>query len=344
MKYEPLIFGIGGGKGGVGKSMTSANLSVIYAQMGFKVALLDLDFGAANIHTLFGVIKPEKTLGEFFSTAKSQLSDYLLPTKVPNLNFAPGSGYVPELANLKYMQKFKLIKQLRRLPYDLVILDLGAGSSYNVVDFFAMTDLGIIVTTPEPTAITNAYEFIKNVIYRALFRVFRNDERILPVLKDMSNPCNPLNIETLSDLLKHLESIDPWAKETISQMLKHFNLYILLNQAQQVSEVRLGEKLQTITKRYLSLDLHYAGMLFHEKEVGQSVYKMSPISMLSPQSLTSQSLTRIAHLLMEGCTSSKVGEPNKDSFSEQVKRVYAQAFSDYESLLIKNKRQYSNSK
>ncbi len=338
MLKQPIIIGIGGGKGGVGKSMVSSNLAIIYAKMGFKVALFDLDFGAANIHTLFGLRKPERSLSEFFTTPKSKLNDYLLPTSIDNLFFAPGSGYVPELANLKYMQKLKLIKQLRKVSADLILLDLGAGSSYNVVDFFAMTDMGLIVTTPEPTATTNAYEFLKNVIFRSLFRAFKNHPKMDKILKSMVKRNNPLNLHTIDHLLNYLGEHDPFAKETVSQLIKSFNLFIIVNQAHKITEVKLGEKLQEITKKYLSLDLNYAGILFYNGDVNASVIKMSPISLLKPHSTTAKSIGRMANIIMQNHASHTLSDIPKELFDQQVKRVYSYAFSDFESSLLEKKK------
>src|ERR1700722_16095086 len=118
---EPLIIAIGGGKGGVGKSMVSSNLAVQYAQAGLQVVLIDLDVGAANLHTIFGIRQPPKGLGDYFTTPRSQLTDYFIDTNIPNLKLVPGSGFVPELANLKHVQKVKIITQIKNLSTDLVL-------------------------------------------------------------------------------------------------------------------------------------------------------------------------------------------------------------------------------
>src|SRR3989339_539924 len=116
---EPLMMAIGGGKGGVGKSMISSNLAVQYALAGLKVIVIDLDFGAANLHTIFGLRQPSKSLGDYFSSPKSQLKDYFVPTSLDNLTLVPSSGFVPELANLKHQQRVKLINQIKTLEADL---------------------------------------------------------------------------------------------------------------------------------------------------------------------------------------------------------------------------------
>ena len=347
VKMDPIILGIGGGKGGVGKSMVSANLAVQYAQAGLKVILLDLDFGAANLHTIFGLRQPEKTLGDYFTSARSQLEDYLIHTEVDNLLFAPGSGFVPELANLKHLQKTKLINHIKALDAHIVLLDLGAGSSINVVDFFSMTNAGIVVTTPEPTAIVNAYEFLKNVMYRIFFRMFRNHEQIVSILKISTAPNNPLNISTIADLIDAIAKENPWIAESAKEVCKDLDFHVLFNQARKAGDAQLVAKLQDISKKHLCLDLNYAGLIFHNEEVSASVFKMRPISLESPSSITAQTLKRAAMQILNQVVRKMGAEekPNEEQgierqgekrelFEAQLTRVISQAHQDFEKTIL----------
>jgi len=103
----------------------------------------------------------------------------VVETPAPHLFFIPGDALLPGTANLPNFRKMKILRELAALVADYVILDLGSGSSYNTIDFFLASDAGIIVTTPETTAILNAYSFLKTALYRLIFRSFpaRSDER-----------------------------------------------------------------------------------------------------------------------------------------------------------------------
>jgi flagellar biosynthesis protein FlhG len=336
-KQGPLVISIGGGKGGVGKSMVSSNLAVQYAQAGMKVILLDLDFGAANLHTIFGQRQPATGLGEYFTTPRSQLQNYLMETELPNLFLVPGSGFVPELANLRHMQKLKLINQIRKLDADLVMLDLGAGSSNNVVDFFSMTQAGMVVTTPEPTAIVNAYEFLKNVVYRILFRMFRNDKEISRTLKLSTIPNNALNISTVADLIYEVKKTNPWAAKNIEDVCKDLDFYIIFNQARKHNEAHLGTKLRNICLKHLCLNLNYSGIIYFNEEVPASVFKMRPISLSSPESVTSKTITRIATHTMKHILNKAVKGEGDEPFEQQLARVMKYARFDFESNLLVQK-------
>jgi flagellar biosynthesis protein FlhG len=132
----PCIWAVGGGKGGVGKSMVTTSLAVALAGRGQRVVVVDADLGGANVDTVFGISRPPRTLSEFFAGEVPRLADVLSPTSVPNLRVVSGSNALLSMANPLHSQKTKFLRHLRYLPVDHVLLDLGAGANYNVLDFF----------------------------------------------------------------------------------------------------------------------------------------------------------------------------------------------------------------
>lgn len=343
---EPLIIGIGGGKGGVGKSMISSNLAVQYAQSGLKVIVIDLDFGAANLHTIFGLRQPTHSLGDYFNSPRSQLTDYFVPTTIPNLTLVPSSGFVPELANLKHQQRVKLLNHIKTLEADLVLLDLGAGSSLNVVDFFSMCHAGIVVATPEPTAVLNAYEFLKNVVYRIFFRMLRsNDEDLVAILKASTRANNEFGISTVSDLVRVVGQRNAWAAETLQEVCQDLSFHLIFNQARKTSDVQLGAKLNKICAKYLNVTLNFSGIVFYNEEVPACVYKMCPISITAPTSVTSQTLRTIAVTTFNRIARAVTGQPSTDTFSDQMEHVGSHAKTDFErNLLLQRRLQRSREK
>jgi len=336
---RPIIISVGGGKGGVGKSMVSSNLAVQYAQAGFKTVLIDLDVGAANLHTIFGIRQPPRGLGEYFTTPRSQLIDYLIKTSVENLYLVPGSGFVPELANLKHLQKVKIINQMRSINADLILLDLGAGSSINVVDFFSMTNAGIIVTTPEPTAIVNTYEFLKNVIYRILFRMFRNQDELFKVIKETAIPKDN-KTTSIDDLIDAVKKINPWAAENIKDICEDLNFYVLFNQGRKPNELELIKKLHKISSRYMGISLNISGMIFHNEEVQSSVVRMCPISISAPNSITTKTIRKHAMNILNNVASNIKGDgaETEKTFDDQYQRALSWANKDYVENLLMQKR------
>lgn len=160
----PRIIAITSGKGGVGKTNLSVNLSLALVQMGYRVALLDVDLGLANADIVLGV-SPEYNLSHVLRGEKT-INDIIVEGPLGLKVLAGGSG-VYDMANLNgwRLEAFaNSIEQLNR-DFDFVILDTGGGIHRNVLSFVLATTEVIVVTTPEPTAITDAYGIIK-VIYQ----------------------------------------------------------------------------------------------------------------------------------------------------------------------------------
>ena len=170
------VIAVGGGKGGIGKSLLSANLGIALARRGAKVVLADLDLGGANLHTCLGVPQPRGSLSDFIERRVASLSELLVPTPHENLSLLSGAMDGLEAANPRHQQKSKLLRNLRNLDVDYVLLDLGAGTAFNVLDFFLVADTGIVVMLPEPTSIENAYRFIKSAFFRRLQALAPDDD------------------------------------------------------------------------------------------------------------------------------------------------------------------------
>jgi len=153
------IIAISSGKGGVGKTNVSINLALAYAQLGKKVIVLDADLGLANVNVILGII-PKYNLYHLIRKQKS-LKDIILDTQYGIQIVAGASGF-SKIANLSDEERDTFIEELSDLSSaDIIIIDTSAWVSNNVLDFIAASDDAIIITTPEPTAITDAYGIIK---------------------------------------------------------------------------------------------------------------------------------------------------------------------------------------
>ena len=126
---KPVVIPVASGKGGVGKSFIAANLAMALARMGHRTIAADLDFGGSNLYHFLGLPNRNPGIGDFFSGHASDLKSLLVPTAVSNLHFLPGDGKTPLTANLPSAQKAKLLRHLRALPAEYLVLDIGAGSS-----------------------------------------------------------------------------------------------------------------------------------------------------------------------------------------------------------------------
>lgn len=148
------------GKGGVGKSTLSLNIALSICSMGKKVVLMDADLGMANIDIMLGLV-PEYNLYHMMLDRKS-LKDIIV-SGPDGLSIIPGGSGISELANLKEDQLRRILVELGKLDgdYDYMIIDTGAGISNNVISFVMASNDVIVITTPEPTSLTDAYGIVK---------------------------------------------------------------------------------------------------------------------------------------------------------------------------------------
>ncbi|MBL8965844.1 MAG: MinD/ParA family protein [Spirochaetaceae bacterium] len=153
------IIAVASGKGGVGKTNLSVNLAIAYAQMGKRVIVMDADLGLANVNVMLNMI-PKFNLYHVIRKQKT-MREIILDTEYGIRIVAGASGF-SKIANLSEEERQNFISELYTLSEaDIVIIDTSAGVSSNVLAFVAAADDAIIVTTPEPTAITDAYGIIK---------------------------------------------------------------------------------------------------------------------------------------------------------------------------------------
>jgi flagellar biosynthesis protein FlhG len=153
------IIAISSGKGGVGKTNLSINIALAYASLGKKVIVLDADLGLANVNVILGII-PKFNLYHLIRKQKS-IREIILDTGYGIQIVAGASGF-SKIANLSDEEREVFIQELSELSSaDVIIVDTSAGVSNNVLDFIAAADDAIIITTPEPTAITDAYGIVK---------------------------------------------------------------------------------------------------------------------------------------------------------------------------------------
>ena len=159
-KKETRVIAITSGKGGVGKTNIVANLGLALSRLGKKVLILDADLGLGNLDVLLG-LAPKYNLSHVISGEKS-IGEIIL--KGPgNLEILPASSGIQELTQLSKQQKIQILTKLDLLidSFDVLLIDTAAGISTNVLDFNATAQEILVVVSPEPTSLTDAYAFLK---------------------------------------------------------------------------------------------------------------------------------------------------------------------------------------
>ena len=204
------IIPIASGKGGVGKSLLSANLAIALGQQGKRVVLVDLDLGASNLHLVIGQHPGAASLGSWF-TEKTMFKDIILPTDYQNVSFVAGDSQIPDLTSLKHTQKIKLIRNLKNIDTDYLILDLGAGTHQFILDMFLLSPQGIVVSAPAVTATLNGYLFLKNAVFRLLYTTFKKNTPGRELLDKLKKDSASMQKLYIPQLVQALGKADPGA-------------------------------------------------------------------------------------------------------------------------------------
>ena len=188
-KRSARVITVTSGKGGVGKTNITINLAIALGEMGLRVVILDADFGLANIDVLFGII-PRYTLVDVIKNKKNILE--ILSEGPKNIKFISGGSGMEELVKLEKSQLARFVENISLLDKiaDFILIDTGAGLSENVMSFVMAADEILLVTTPEPTSVTDAYALIKMVSNRdrtKRIKVIVNRAESINEANDISN-------------------------------------------------------------------------------------------------------------------------------------------------------------
>jgi flagellar biosynthesis protein FlhG len=263
------IYPIGGGKGGIGKSFIAANLGALLAKQGNKVVLVDLDLGGANLHTFTGTSGAKTGIEKFLDKTVIDLAQVAVPTEINNLYIISSINCSMEIANLFTAQKRKVIKAIKKLPFDYIFLDLGAGTNYNTLDFFLSSNEGILLLTPEPTSVENVFKFIKAVYLRKVRQIFsqREFKSVTSRITGMDN-----TMEVTARIIDVVTENDPKKGELIRKQLMEYRLNFIINQFRNTVDAKLGEKLEKVCNRYFCSKFHFLGNVCYDERVHESIY------------------------------------------------------------------------
>ena len=292
------ILAIGSGKGGTGKSFITTNLGIILARMGKRVILFDADLGCANLHTCLGIPNPKTTLSDFIQRRVKHLKDVISPTEIPNLTMISGAHDILESANPLHSQKIRLLRMINDLDFDYILLDLGAGTSYNVLDFFLVSQNGIVPVLPEATSIENVYRFIKASFYRR-FKQLVKSPVIRKIIRMAMDQKNERGIKTPLDLIEQIILIDESVGKNIQKEMANFKPKLIVNQVRSPEDQALGNSIIGCCSKYFGIKMEYLGYVEYDNLVWQTTKKNRPLILEFPYSSSARSLEKIAHKLIK---------------------------------------------
>ena len=275
MNTIPKIVPIASGKGGVGKTFLTANLAIALAEAGHPTIAVDMDLGGSNLHSFLGLPNRFPGIGDFLKARSAELEELLVDTAAPNLRFIPGDGLSPFLANISYAQKMRLISKVKKLSAEYILLDLGAGTSFNTLDFFRISRHGLIVTRPEYPAIMNMLGFLKHFVLRLIERTFANDQRIRELLRSLYKQPIAVQRNIIGNLGSKIAAVDQDAGKRVEDLCRDFRPRVIFNMGEHPDEIETARKIDRSLESALSLNVDYFGFIFEDPHVRRSIKKQT---------------------------------------------------------------------
>jgi flagellar biosynthesis protein FlhG len=294
----PITYPIGGGKGGSGKSFITASLGVSLAKEGKRVLLIDLDLGGSNLHSFLGLKNTEIGLNEFLNKRFQDLEHVILSTSIPNLFIISSANCSMESANLFYLQKLKIIRAIKRLAFDYILLDLGAGTSFNTLDFFLTSNEGIFVVTPEPTSIENAFRFIKSIYFRRIKQILKHNE-FQRIMKEVLDDSRIGIIRWPSDIIDILVEQEPEKGELLENKLGVYGFNVILNQFRRNSDSSLGNKIERVCNKHFYSKFEFLGNVSYDERVHDSILSKNIYINTYPYTVTATDLQNVVNKISE---------------------------------------------
>lgn len=286
------IWAIGGGKGGVGKSLVASNLGILLARLGNRVLMVDADLGAANLHTLLGSDGSRLSLSNFLKSEVSDLRPLICKTGTANLDLVSGAKDSLDVADINSSAILRLRKALTKIEYDYVLLDIGPGTTANMLDLFLVADEGVLMTTPEPTSIENTYRFLKCLFLRRIRHIVNSQEdtRLKELLSRVFNGNWSQHIKTVADILHQLKQLDPERGGMLKEFMGNTSVSLIINQAKRPTDLEIGPSMKKACFDYFGIEVGHLGDICYEDCVADSIRQKTPLVVSYSQSGTAKAL------------------------------------------------------
>jgi flagellar biosynthesis protein FlhG len=299
------VIAVGGGRGGVGKSIVAVNLAVYLAQLGRKVLLIDADPSGAELHTVLGLgqrvslssasVKPGDA-----ATARGDEAEEddltAIPTQVPGLSLVPQLYRAGSTVPVRPGRKARWARELKHLEVDYVLLDLGAGTQPATLDLFLTADFGICVSTPEPPSMEASYRFVRAAFVRALRRALVKDRFKLRLVERAEAELGPLPAP--QDLVHAIARYDTNLGQLAATELSRIRPRLVVNNARLRPDTDLGLSMCDLARRHLGVNFDYVGHIEQDDAVWLSVVHRRPLLIDSPTSKSARNLERIARRIL----------------------------------------------
>lgn len=298
-KAVTRILPVASGKGGVGKTLVASNLALRLAANGHDTVAVDLDLGGSNLHSYLGLKNTNAGIGNFLSDSKLSMSDIVTDTPYPHLRFIPGDVLVAGVSNLQPAQRKQIAGGLEKIDAEYVVVDLGSGATFNVVDFMLVSNSSFIVTVPQRPAVVNAYGLLKNMTFRALQQSFSGNRKISSFLTRVLKEKRPGGAPTIREIVEEISEKETRSGKRARDSLAVLQPKLIVNMGRSVDDLDVIENLHATVEKNLQINLECLGLVAYDRRVSDSTAELEPVTEAHPESVVSGQIERIAQKILQ---------------------------------------------
>lgn len=286
------VIAVGGGRGGVGKTLLSVNLAVYFAQLGRDVVLCDADPFGSSMHTVLGLVAPPMVSPD----AAEEGTALPVQTSVPGLRLMPSMFDPTTFTQVRPTRASHWLRQIQSLDVDYVILHLGASTASATLELFSNADVGICVTAPEPLAVESTYRFVRSLYFRALRRSLTKERFKWKLVEKAAAALPPLSGPR--ELIAELRRYDDAVALAAAQQLGRVTPRLVMGQTRLKSDLDLGHAMTVIGERFLGISFDYLGHIEQDDAVWLTVRRQKPLLIDSPASKSARNIERVARRIL----------------------------------------------
>jgi len=307
---------VGGGRGGVGKSLLTVNIGVYLAQLGREVLVVDSDLSGSSLHIQLGLDRAplaDRDLVEQWDAEP-------VVTSVPGLRMLPSPYDRGASSPFRPGHRARWLGRLRTLPADYVLLHLGSGTSPAALDLFLAADVGLCVTIPDPAAVESTYRFLRALFLRRLRKALTQERFKRRLVDQAMKSLEPLPspISVVQAISRHDRALADLAAHEMCRL----RAGLVVNQTRLRSDIELGPTMQTMALRYLGLSLEYLGHIDQDDQAWLTARRRRPLLVDSPTAKSARNLERIARRVAAMSTSIESRVHNPPPASDQRVTLY----------------------
>lgn len=286
------MLAVGGGRGGVGKSLLTVNLGVYFAQLGRSVVICDADPYGANLHSVLG-------LSEAPLVEKKAIEDappVPVQTSVPGLLLLPTAFDSLLSTPARFSRRAHWASRIAKLTADYVLVHLGGSTAPPSLDLFLEADVSICVAAPEPLAVETTYDFLRALYARALRRRLMKERFKLRIveraLETVPPPASP------REIVAAIHRFDGGVASVAALEMRRLTPRLVVGQTRLRSDLELGPAMSSVSERHLGVTLDYLGQVEYDDAVWLTVRHKRPLLIDSPTSKSARNIERVARRIL----------------------------------------------